>query len=159
MIVIFFVIMVGRAYAFAGVQSGRSGLLVHHGISRGLSSLSAKKPLPPPSPSTFPHWSFEPRSFFHQEVLHTSSKSKARVTRVTTPHGSFLTPSFVLVATNGVPKGASIAQVKREGQGLIFCNSYHLLLQPGPEVIREAGGIHKFMGMKGETLGPIITDR
>jgi len=82
------------------------------------------------------------------------------VTRITTPHGTFLTPSFVLVATNGIPKGCTIRDVREEKQDLIFSNSYHLLLQPGPEVIKDAGGIHKYMGLRDEdgSMGPIITD-
>ncbi|GMH81934.1 hypothetical protein TrVE_jg7737 [Triparma verrucosa] len=119
-------------------------------------------PLPPPLPSAFPPESFLPKPFFTQEVLHSSSKpgSKARVTRITTPHGSFLTPSFVAVATNGALKALTIPSARKSKQDLIFCNSYHLLLQPGPEVIKEAGGIHKFMGMREDdgTMKPIITD-
>jgi queuine tRNA-ribosyltransferase len=50
--------------------------------------------------------------------------------------------------------------VREEGQDMIFSNSYHLMLQPGGEVIRDAGGIHKFMGLsEGDgSMGPIITD-
>ena len=70
------------------------------------------------------------------------------MTRVTTPHGSFLTPGFVAVATNSALKGVTIDAAREANQDLIFCNSYHLLLQPGPEVIEEAGGLHKYMGMK-----------
>eukprot|EP00518_Triparma_eleuthera_P006487 CAMPEP_0182476526 /NCGR_PEP_ID=MMETSP1319-20130603/29248_1 /TAXON_ID=172717 /ORGANISM="Bolidomonas pacifica, Strain RCC208" /LENGTH=428 /DNA_ID=CAMNT_0024677621 /DNA_START=101 /DNA_END=1384 /DNA_ORIENTATION=- len=122
-----------------------------------------RRSLPPPEPappgSSFPKEAFAQKSFFHQEVLHQSSKSSARVTRVTTPHGSFLTPSFVAVATNAALKGVSIDAARAANQDLIFCNSYHLLLQPGPEVIEEAGGLHKYMGMKeGSTMGPLITD-
>ena len=53
---------------------------------------------PPPDPSTFPSWSYEPRDFFHFEILHESSKSLARVGRIHTPHGTIDTPSYVAVS-------------------------------------------------------------
>lgn len=59
--------------------------------------------IPPPRDS-FPPWAFEPRHFFRQEIIHTSTKSGARVTRIHTPHGIIDTPSFVAVATNGACK-------------------------------------------------------
>jgi queuine tRNA-ribosyltransferase len=66
----------------------------------------------------------------------------------------------VAVATNAALKGVSVDAAREEGQDLVFCNSYHLLLQPGPDVVREAGGVHRFMGMSEErgTMGPVITD-
>ncbi|GMH83160.1 hypothetical protein TL16_g09505, partial [Triparma laevis f. inornata] len=117
---------------------------------------------PPPKPSYFDKSTFSEKPFFKQELLHQSTKpgSSARITKITTPHGSFLTPSFVAVATNGALKGLTIKGARESNQDLIFCNSYHLLLQPGPEIIKGAGGLHEFMGMKEEdgTLGPLITD-
>lgn len=119
-------------------------------------------PPPPPKPSYFDKSTFSEKPFFKQELLHQSTKpgSSARITKITTPHGSFLTPSFVAVATNGALKGLTIKGARESNQDLIFCNSYHLLLQPGPEIIKGAGGLHEFMGMKEEdgTLGPLITD-
>jgi len=109
----------------------------------------------PPDPSTFPSWSFEPRSFFRYEPIHQSSKSQARVGRIHTPHGTIDTPGYVAVATNGALKGVDFADADATGQQLVFCNSYHLLLQPGPEVIAEAGGLHNFIGRRDR---PLITD-
>jgi queuine tRNA-ribosyltransferase len=60
----------------------------------------------PPDPSTFPHWAYEARPYFHFEILHESKKSLARVGRIHTPHGIIDTPSYVAVATNGAIKGA-----------------------------------------------------
>jgi len=109
--------------------------------------------LPPPS-SSFPAW--EPRSFFRFEVLHRSRKpgSRARVGRITTPHGVIDTPAFVPVGTNGALKGVDERQSHEAGTQLMFCNTYHLLVHPGPEVIQQAGGLHSFAGH----AGPIITD-
>jgi queuine tRNA-ribosyltransferase len=91
---------------------------------------------------------------FRFEILHRSSKSRARVGRIHTPHGIIDTPNFVAVGTNGTLKALDNQMVESIGLQLMFCNTYHLLLQPGPEVIARAGGLHKFMSRK----TPIITD-
>ena len=88
------------------------------------------------------------------EILHQSKKSRARVGRIYTPHGIIDTPNFVAVGTNGTLKALDNQMVDSIGLQLMFCNTYHLLLQPGPDVVRRAGGLHKFMGRK----MPIITD-
>lgn len=91
---------------------------------------------------------------FKFELLHTSKKSRARVGRITTPHGVIDTPNFVGVGTNGTLKALDNAAVHEIGLQLMFCNTYHLMLQPGTEVVRQAGGLHRFIN---RTL-PIITD-
>jgi queuine tRNA-ribosyltransferase len=88
------------------------------------------------------------------EILHESTKSRARVGRIHTPHGIIDTPGFVAVGTNGTLKSLDNDMVARIGLQLMFCNTYHLLLQPGTGVIKEAGGLHKFINRK----TPIITD-
>jgi queuine tRNA-ribosyltransferase len=98
---------------------------------------------PPPDPSEFPDWAYEPRPFFHFEILHESSKSQARVGRIHTPHGIIDTPGFVAVATNAALKGVDFPDADQAGQQLIFSNTYHLLLHPGADIIGEAGGIQK----------------
>ena len=91
---------------------------------------------------------------FKFEILHTSKKSHARVGRIHTPHGTIDTPNFVAVGTNGTLKGLDNEMVSRIGLQLMFCNTYHLLLQPGTKVIENAGGIHHFINRN----FPIITD-
>lgn len=91
---------------------------------------------------------------FRFEVLHSSKKSGARVGRIHTPHGVIETPNFVAVGTNGTLKALDNQMVDSIGLQLMFCNTYHLLLQPGPEVVRQAGGLHRFINRK----MPIITD-
>ncbi len=91
---------------------------------------------------------------FHFERIHTSKKSQARVGRIHTRNGVIDTPGFVAVGTNGTLKALDNAMVHEIGLQLMFCNTYHLLLQPGTEVIRDAGGLHPFIHRK----GPIITD-
>lgn len=91
---------------------------------------------------------------FRFEVLHRSSKSRARVGKIYTPHGVIDTPNFVAVGTNGTLKALDNQKVDAIGLQLMFCNTYHLLLQPGVEVVRRAGGLHRFIRRN----LPIITD-
>ncbi len=74
---------------------------------------------------------------------------------VTTPHGAFLTPAFTLVGTKGSVKGVLPRDLKTlVGAEVVLSNTYHLFLQPGDELVKEAGGLHKFMGWD----GPLVTD-
>lgn len=91
---------------------------------------------------------------FHFELIHHSKKSRARIGRIHTPHGIIDTPNFVAVGTNGTVKTLDNALLHDIGVQLMFCNTYHLLLQPGTEVVKQAGGLHRFIHRK----LPIITD-
>lgn len=91
---------------------------------------------------------------FRFEILHKSKKSRARVGRIHTPHGIIDTPNFVAVGTNGTLKSLDNRMVDSIGLQLMFCNTYHLLLQPGPQVVAAAGGLHRFINRQ----MPIITD-
>ncbi|MBI3211736.1 MAG: tRNA guanosine(34) transglycosylase Tgt, partial [Simkania negevensis] len=91
---------------------------------------------------------------FHFEIIYNSRKSSARVGKITTAHGVIDTPNFVAVGTNGTLKALDNQLVEKIGLQLMFCNTYHLLLQPGPEIIQKGGGIHTFIN---RSL-PIITD-
>ena len=115
-------------------------------------------PPPLPKPEDFSNEAFAQRDFFRYELIYQSNKpgSQARVGRIHTPHGIIDTPGFVAVATNGALKGLTFDDSDASNQQLVFCNSYHLLLQPGPEVIEEAGGLHKFV--KRDLDRPFITD-
>lgn len=83
-----------------------------------------------------------------------SSTNRARLGRVETPHGGFDTPAFMPVATAAAMKGLSPAQVRSTGSQIILNNAYHLLVRPGPEVLRHFGGSHRFMRWD----GPMLTD-
>jgi len=91
---------------------------------------------------------------FRFELLHRSTKSRARVGRIHTPHGIIDTPNFVAVGTNGTVKALDNTMLHDLGLQLMFCNTYHLILQPGTDVVRKAGGLHSFINRK----LPIITD-
>jgi len=103
------------------------------------------------SPTASPE---SPLPYFYYEIIHTSKKSRARVGRIHTPHGIIDTPNFVGVGTNATLKSLDSVTVDSLGLQLMFCNTYHLMLQPGTAIIQAAGGLHKFMN---RTM-PIITD-
>jgi hypothetical protein len=104
----------------------------------------------------FPEWAYQDRDFFRFEILHQSTKSQARVGRIHTPHGVIDTPGFVAVATNAALKGVDFRTADQDaGQQLIFANTYHLLIHPGSDIIRDAGGIHQWTNRKDR---PFITD-
>jgi len=113
----------------------------------------AGPPAEPPPAAEFP--AHVARPFFRYETVYESKISSARVGRIHTPHGIIDTPGFVAVATNGALKGLDFREADASGQQLVFCNSYHLLLHPGPEVIAGAGGLHNFIGRRDR---PLITD-
>jgi len=78
----------------------------------------------------------------------------ARRGAFSTPHGVVQTPAFMPVGTAGSVKGVTPAQLQATGAGMILANTYHLQLRPTAEVVRELGGLHRFMGWD----GPILTD-
>jgi queuine tRNA-ribosyltransferase len=91
---------------------------------------------------------------FRFEIIHQSKKSRARVGRIYTPHGIIDTPNFVAVGTNATLKALDTTVADSLGLQLMFCNTYHLMLQPGSETIKKAGGLHTFM----HRTMPLITD-
>jgi queuine tRNA-ribosyltransferase len=91
---------------------------------------------------------------FKFEIIYKSKKSNARVGKIHTPHGIIDTPNFVAVGTNGAIKAIDSKMVESLNLQLMFCNTYHLILQPGSKIIKEMGGIHKFINRN----MPIITD-
>ena len=88
------------------------------------------------------------------EIIKQSKKSGARVCKIHTPHGDIVTPSFVPVATNATMKSFDSHYLNALDIDLVFCNTYHLLLHPGPDVVHGAGGLHSFM----QRSKPLITD-
>jgi len=78
----------------------------------------------------------------------------ARAGRLTTPHGAVETPAFMPVATLGTVKSLSPADLRAAGAQIVLANTYHLFLRPGHELVREMGGLHRFMAWD----GPILTD-
>lgn len=88
------------------------------------------------------------------ELIKTDPRSKARRGRVTAPHGTIETPVFMPVGTAATVKAMRPEEVKELGAEIILSNTYHLYLRPGHDIVREAGGLHKFMNWD----RPILTD-
>lgn len=78
--------------------------------------------------------------------------SLGRVGILETPHGIIETPAFVTVGTKATVKSLNSDQVREAGAQVVLGNTYHLFLQPGDEIVRDAGGIGKFMNWKGPTM-------
>jgi queuine tRNA-ribosyltransferase len=83
-----------------------------------------------------------------------STQGRARRGRLTTPHGSIETPIFMPVGTQGSVKAVSPRELRELNAQIILGNTYHLFVRPGLEVMREMGGLHRFMSWD----GPILTD-
>ena len=79
------------------------------------------------------------------EHLHTCKQTGARAGKLHTPHGTYLTPMFMPVGTLATVKTMSPEELKEAQAQVILSNTYHLWLRPGDEIIKEAGGLHKFM--------------
>ncbi|MGN0030082.1 MAG: tRNA guanosine(34) transglycosylase Tgt [Marinilabiliaceae bacterium] len=89
------------------------------------------------------------------ELQHTDPRSMARAGKITTDHGDILTPIFMPVGTVGSVKGLHFRDVADDAKAqIILGNTYHLYLRPGREVLKAAGGLHKFNGW----TRPILTD-
>jgi queuine tRNA-ribosyltransferase len=84
----------------------------------------------------------------------TATDGAARRGRLTTPHGVVDTPVFMPVGTQATVKGLTPEDLEGAGAQVVLGNTYHLLLRPGPDVVRDLGGLHRFMGW-GRT---ILTD-
>jgi queuine tRNA-ribosyltransferase len=78
----------------------------------------------------------------------------ARRGRLTTAHGQVETPAFMPVATLGSVKGLGPDDLRASSTEIVLANTYHLFLRPGPEAVRQLGGLHRFMAWD----GPILTD-
>lgn len=91
---------------------------------------------------------------FRFELLREDAQTFARRGRIETTRGTIETPVFMPVGTQATVKTLDPIEVEQTGAQIILANTYHLMLRPGVDVIREAGGVHKFMGWP----GPILTD-
>lgn len=88
------------------------------------------------------------------KVLSRDLKTKARVCEISTEHGVFQTPIFMPVGTQATVKAIEQRELDEIGTKIILSNTYHLYLRPGEEVVKQAGGLHKFMNWN----KPILTD-
>ncbi|MBQ1468335.1 MAG: tRNA guanosine(34) transglycosylase Tgt [Solobacterium sp.] len=88
------------------------------------------------------------------EITHICKESGARTGILHTPHGDVETPMFMPVGTQATVKFLSPEDLYEAGAGVVLANTYHLWLQPGEEIVHQAGGVQKFMNYH----GPMLTD-
>lgn len=79
------------------------------------------------------------------ELIHQDKNNKARIGELTTAHGKIQTPCFMPVGTQATVKTLSPLELEQAGAKIILCNAYHIFLRPGIEVIKKAGGLHRFI--------------
>jgi queuine tRNA-ribosyltransferase len=80
------------------------------------------------------------------QVIQSDTATKARLGQLTTVHGTFETPMFMPVGTQATVKGVTPRELKEIGTEILLGNTYHLYLRPGHKLIKEQGGLHRFMG-------------
>lgn len=91
---------------------------------------------------------------FSFELQHVEKHTGARAGVFHTPHGDIKTPVYMPVGTQATVKGMLPRDLKEAGSSIILSNTYHLYMRPGDELVKKAGGLHKFMNWD----GPILTD-
>ena len=91
---------------------------------------------------------------FNWEIKKKLKNSNARLGVISTPHGIIETPAFIFCATKAALKSFTTKDAKETETQIILSNTYHLMLQPGSELIAKHGGLHKFIGWN----GPMLTD-
>jgi queuine tRNA-ribosyltransferase len=91
---------------------------------------------------------------FSFEIKHICKQTGARYGVLHTEHGDVETPIFMPVGTLASVKYLSPEDLYAMGSGIVLANTYHLWLRPGPDVIKQAGGLHRFMNYK----RPLLTD-
>src|SRR5262249_51178737 len=101
---------------------------------------------PPPRPDLIP------MAAIRFELL--AADGPARRGRLHTPHGVVDTPTFMAVGTQATVKGLTPDQLRAVGARIVLGNTYHLAMRPGDELVRDLGGLHRFMAWD----GPILTD-
>lgn len=102
--------------------------------------------VPAPEKLEYPNFAFD--------IVHRDPNSKARIGRLTTPHGTIETPNYIFCGTKAAIKNLSPIQMREAQTDIILANTYHLMIQPGADVIEQMGGLHKFM----QWDGPMMTD-
>ncbi|MEW6409710.1 MAG: tRNA guanosine(34) transglycosylase Tgt [Nitrospirota bacterium] len=91
---------------------------------------------------------------FNFEIIKKDTTSNARLGRIVTPHGVINTPAFIPVGTHATVKTVTPEELYEIGVEIILCNTYHLYLRPGHQLIASLGGLHHFMNWN----SPILTD-
>ncbi len=93
-------------------------------------------------------------SSFVWKISKKLKNNKARLGVISTPHGNIKTPAFIFCATKAALKSLTTEEARKNNTQIILSNTYHLMLQPGSELVARHGGLHKFIGWD----GPMLTD-
>jgi queuine tRNA-ribosyltransferase len=119
-------------------------------------NIHTKKPPLETNKTAMPHYKLRKRAIvgFSFTCQANCSHTKARAGVFHTPHGIVETPRFMPVGTLATVKGVIPQQLEAANSQMILANTYHLHLQPGEDIIQEAGGLHRFMAWD----KPILTD-
>ena len=91
---------------------------------------------------------------FSFEITARDGKTSARTGLLKTPHGAIETPNYIFCGTKATVKALSPAHLREAQTDIILSNTYHLMLQPGADLVEKMGGLHKFM----QWDGPMLTD-
>lgn len=91
---------------------------------------------------------------FSFDIRFKDDNSRARIGVLKTPHGDIETPNYIFCGTKATVKNVSPNQLREARTDIILSNTYHLMLQPGADLVEKMGGLHKFMGWD----GPMLTD-
>ena len=89
---------------------------------------------------------------FNWEIKKKLKNSNARLGVISTPHGIIETPAFIFCATKAALKSFTTKEAKENDTQIILSNTYHLMLQPGSDLIAKHGGLHNFIGWNGPML-------
>lgn len=100
----------------------------------------------PPENLDYPGFAFD--------VLHQDENTRARVGKLTTPHGTIETPNYIFCGTKAAIKNISPQVMTGIGTDIILANTYHVMIQPGADLVEKMGGLHEFM----QWSGPMMTD-
>jgi queuine tRNA-ribosyltransferase len=93
-----------------------------------------------------------PKPLFDFDIVARDPGTRARAAVLTTAHGPVTTPVFMPVGTRATVKGMTPPQLRDLGAQVLLANAYHLFLRPGSDVVRDVGGLHRFMGWDGVVL-------
>ena len=91
---------------------------------------------------------------FEFRIRAQDAASRARLGTLVTPHGAIETPNYIFCGTKASIKNLSPAQMREARADIMLANTYHLMIQPGADLVQKMGGLHKFSGWD----GPMLTD-
>ncbi len=89
---------------------------------------------------------------FDFRIVAEDRETRARAGELVTPHGVIETPVFMPVGTQATVKTLAPRELREVGATIVLANAYHLYLRPGADIVRKAGGLHRFMGWDGAIL-------